>query len=193
MSDTLCAFTFDNARAFVGREIGVSAWHRVTQEQVDRFADVTRDHDWMHVDPERARRELPHGGTISFGFYTLSLLTAFSHEVGLWPDGADYGLNYGLNRVRWMAPVPVGRRIRGRFVLEAFDPHPSGGFLSTTRATVEIEGQDKPAMVAEWLGLFMARGGRGLADAGPAETTGAGWETGPVLPGTPDGAAASEP
>lgn len=155
MSENFCAFTFDSARAFVGREIGVSAWHRVTQEQVDRFADVTRDHDWMHVDPERARRDLPYGGTISFGFYTLSLLTAFSHEVGLWPAGAGYGLNYGLNRVRWMAPVPVGGRIRGRFVLEAFDPHPSGGFLSTTRATVEIEGEEKPAMVAEWLGLFM--------------------------------------
>lgn len=158
MSENYCAFTFDNAHEFVGREIGVSGWHPVTQEQVDRFADVTRDHDWMHVDPERARRELPYGGTISFGFYTLSLLTAFSHEVGLWPDGADYGLNYGLNKVRWMAPVPVGGRIRGRFVLESFEPHPSGGFLSTTRATVEIEGEDKPAMVAEWLGLFMRNG-----------------------------------
>jgi len=158
MTEPHSAFTFDTAAALVGAELGVTAWHPVTQEQVDQFADVTRDHDWMHVDPERARREGPYDGTVSFGFYTLSLLTAFSHEVGLWPGDASYGLNYGLNRVRWMAPVPVGSRIRGRFVLTGFDPHPSGGHMSTTEVTVEIEGEEKPAMVAEWLGLFMRDG-----------------------------------
>lgn len=149
------AFTFDNAHEKIGQELGVTAWHPVAQDDVNRFADVTLDQDWMHVDPVRAKQDGPFDGTVSFGFYTLSMLTYFSHEIGLWPDGASYGLNYGLNRVRWMAPVPVGSRIRGRFVLAGFDAHPSGGFMSTTNVTVEIEGADKPAMVAEWLGLFM--------------------------------------
>ena len=151
---TPAAFTFDNAHEKIGRELGLTAWHPVTQKDVNLFADVTRDHDWMHVDPVRAKQDGPFDGTVSFGFFTLSMLTAFSHEIGLWPDGAGYGLNYGLNKVRWMAPVPVGERIRGRFILKGFDLHPSGGFLSTTEATVEIEGSDKPAMMAEWLGLF---------------------------------------
>lgn len=150
------AFTFANAHEKIGTEIGVSDWHAVTQADVDRFADVTHDHDWMHVDPERARREGPYEGTVSFGFFTLSMLTCFSHQIGLWPEDAGYGLNYGLNRVRWIAPVPVGSRIRGRFVLTGFQPR-KGGFLSTTEATVEIDGGEKPAMVAEWLGLFFRK------------------------------------
>lgn len=148
------AFSFSDAHQLVGKTIGTSPWHRVTQKDVDTFADVTCDHDWMHVDPVRAQSEGPFDGTVSFGFFTLSLLTYFSHQVGLWPADAGYGLNYGLNKVRWMAPVPVGCRIRGRFDLQSWEAHPSGGFMSTTEAIVEIENEGKPAMVAEWLGLF---------------------------------------
>ncbi|MCY4237529.1 MAG: MaoC family dehydratase [Rhodospirillaceae bacterium] len=157
MTEIRSTFTFDTAPALIGTELGVTKWHPVTQKQVNQFANVTQDHDWIHINPERARQEGPYDGTISFGFFTLSLLTAFSHEVGLWPSDARYGLNYGLNKVRWITPVLVGSRIRGRFALIGFDPHASGGYMSTTEATVEIEGCNKPAMVAEWLGLFMRK------------------------------------
>ena len=147
-------FTFDNAQEFVGTEIAVSDWFEVTQEWVDRFGDATMDTYWIHTDPERAAKESPYKNTIAHGFGTLSMLTHFSYEVELWPDGVAMGVNYGLNRVRWIAEAPVGSRIRGRFTLKAFEPHPSGGYVMTTDATVDVEGRDKPTMVAEWLGMF---------------------------------------
>ena len=138
----------------VGQELGVSDWVTIDQAQIDAFADVTNDHQWLHVDPERAASEMPTGTTIAHGFGTLSMLTPFSYEVELWPDGVAMGVNYGLNRVRWISEAPVGSRIRGRFTMKSFEPHPSGGYILTTEATVEVEGREKPTMVAEWLGMF---------------------------------------
>ena len=149
--------SFDNAAGRIGEEIAVTDWFEVTQPDVNAFADVTRDHNWLHVDPERATREGPAGGPIAHGFFTLSMLSYFSYETELWPEGAAYGMNYGLNKVRFIAPMPVGKRVRMRFVLQGFEPHPSGGFLMTNECTAEVEGQARPAMVAEWLGIFFRK------------------------------------
>lgn len=151
---TRAALTFANARDHIGKEIAVTDWLTLTQDRVDLFAEATKDHDWLHTDPERARRESPFGGPVGHGFLTLSLTAFFSHEAGLWPEGTAYGVNYGLNRVRFIAPVPVGSRIRARYRLKDFAPRGDGGYQMTAAVTVEIEGQGKPAMVAEWLGLF---------------------------------------
>jgi acyl dehydratase len=136
-----------------GEEIGVSDWLQITQAQVNAFAEVTMDPDWMHIDVERARHG-PVGQTIGQGFLTLSLLLYFSHQMRYLPsDRIAHAFNYGLNRVRWLAPVPVGARIRNRALLiDALD-RGEGDFLITTDNYVEIEGHDKPAMVAQWLGL----------------------------------------
>ena len=149
--------TYQNAGEWIGRELGVSDWLEITQDQVDRFAHATYDHDWMHVDPERAAGESPFGGTIAFGFLTLSLITHFTHQIGLWPRDTAYALNYGLNKVRFLAPVPVGRRIRTRFVLKDFAPKANGGHLMTVDATTEIEGGDTPAMAAQFLALYFPK------------------------------------
>ena len=149
--------TFDNMTDWVGRELGVSDWLEITQDQVNRFADATYDHDWMHIDPVRAAKESPFGGTVAFGFLTLSLITHFTHQVGLWPQDTAYGLNYGLNKVRFLAPVPVGKRIRVRFVLKDVKVKENGGHLMTVDAVAEIEGQDRPAMAAEFLALYFPK------------------------------------
>jgi len=154
-------FTYQNAGEWIGREVAVSPWFTITQAQVDLFAAATHDEDWMHVDPERARRESPYGGPIGHGFLTLSMLSHFSHEAGLWPQGTAYGVNYGLDRMRFMAPVPVGARIRAHFVLGAFDERTDGGYRMANKITIEIEGADKPAMLAEWIGLFYPEGAKG--------------------------------
>ncbi len=138
----------DELRALVGQELGVSDWHEVTQEAVDAFADVTGDHQWIHVDPERAK-DTPFGGTIAHGYFTLSLLPKFSYELFEF-SGFAFGLNYGLNRVRFPAPLPVGSKVRMRATLKAVDEIP-GGAQITTEATFEREGGDKPVCVAESL------------------------------------------
>ncbi len=139
-------------RAF-GRDPLVSDWLTVDQETIDRFGEATRDDDWLHLDPERARRDGPFGGTIAFGFWTLSMLTWFLRTTlgREYPEDALYGLNYGLDRVRLLAPVPVGSRIRNH--LRAVDVRPKGDgrFVVKLENRVEVEGKPKPAMVAEWL------------------------------------------
>lgn len=154
-------FTYHNAGEWIGREVAASPWFTITQAQVDLFANATHDNDWIHVDPERARKQSPFAGPIGHGFLTLSMLSHFSHEAGLWPEGTAYGVNYGLDRLRFMAPVPVGARIRAHFVLGGFDRRPDGGYRMTNKITIEIEGSDKPAMVAEWIGLFYPEGAKG--------------------------------
>ncbi len=154
MSLKKAEFTFDTAQDFIGDEIAVSDWFDVTQEWINRFGDATQDTYWIHTDPARAAQESPYKNTIAHGFGTLSMLTHFSYEVELWPAGVAMGVNYGLNRVRWIAEAPVNSRIRGRFTLKAFEPHSSGGFVMTTDATIDVEGREKPTMVAEWLGMF---------------------------------------
>lgn len=139
-------------QALVGEEIGVSDWVQVTQAMIDSFADVTGDHQFIHVDPEQARRT-PFGTTIAHGFLTLSLLPSFGYQVMPVLEGAKMGVNYGLNRLRFLAPVKSGARVRGRFKLAAMEEHRPGQWLSTYEVGIEIEGENKPALIAEWLGL----------------------------------------
>jgi acyl dehydratase len=138
----------EEVKAHVGKELGVSDWHLVTQERIDQFAEVTGDDQWIHVDPERAR-ETPFGGTIAHGYYTLSLAPRFSYDMFKF-EGFSFGLNYGLNRVRFPAPLPVGQKVRMRATLKALEEIP-GGAQITTELSFEREGADKPVCVAESL------------------------------------------
>jgi len=138
----------DELKSHVGQELGVSEWHEVTQEDINAFADVTGDHQFIHVDVDRAK-ETPFGGTIAHGYYTLSLLPKFSYSMYSF-DGFAFGLNYGLNKVRFPAPLPVGQKVRMRAELVGVDDVP-GGVQITTKATFETEGGDKPVCVAESL------------------------------------------
>jgi len=135
--------------ACVGQEVAVTGWITVTQEQIDLFARATGDHQWIHVDPERAARG-PFGTTIAHGFLTLSLLPRFFEEA-FTIVGAQMGVNYGLNRVRFTAPVPAGSRVRARLTLQALEPAEPGGVQMTWLATLEREGGDKPVCIAESL------------------------------------------
>lgn len=151
MADTV---KISELEARIGEEIAVSPWFTVDQDHIDQFARATHDLDWMHIDPERAQAESPFKSTIAFGFQTLSMLSYFTHEAGLWPEGSAYGINYGLNRVRFMAPVRADKRIRARFTLKACETRPDGALQAVYDVVVEIEGEAKPAMAAEWIGLF---------------------------------------
>lgn len=135
-------------RSLIGQEIAVSDWVTVTQERINRFADATGDHQWIHVDTERARTS-PFKSTIAHGFLTLSLIPLLSQECVRMPS-VKMGVNYGLNKVRFPSPVPAGARLRGRFAVKAVEEIP-GGIQLTMLATVEIEGADKPAAVAEMI------------------------------------------
>ena len=134
----------------VGQEVGVSPWVEVTQERIDTFARAINDFQWIHVDPERARQSA-FGGTIAHGFLTLSLLSHLSEQTFSFTD-RRMGINYGLNRVRFTSPVPVGSRVRARFTLLRFEKIEGNGVQVTWTATIEIDGAAKPALVAEWLG-----------------------------------------
>ncbi|OUS19941.1 nodulation protein NodN [Rhodobacterales bacterium 59_46_T64] len=136
--------------AFVGKEIGVSQWYTITQDQIDQFADCTHDHQFIHVDPEAAAHS-PFGTTIAHGFLTVSLMSAMLYEMPSL-EGVAMGVNYGMNKLRFVSPVKVGSRVRGRFVLQALDDIREGEIQTTFAVTVEIENQEKPAVVAEWLG-----------------------------------------
>jgi acyl dehydratase len=133
----------------VGEEIAVSDWMAVTQARIDQFADATGDHQWIHVDPARAAAELPSKSTIAHGFLTLSLLSTLIRE-SIRFTGLRMAINYGLNRVRFVSPVPAGARIRALITLQAVDAV-SDGVQATWLATIEREGSEKPAAVAEWL------------------------------------------
>src|SRR5579859_3902616 len=121
----------------VGQEMGVSDWLTIDQERINQFADCTGDHQWIHVDVERAQRESPLGSTITHGYLTLSLLAAMQMELGIVPEGVAQALNYGLDRVRFIAPVKAGARIRTRVMLVAIDPQGKGRLLLKTQNTVE--------------------------------------------------------
>jgi acyl dehydratase len=136
----------DDLKSKVGEELGVSDWLDVTQEAIDAFADATGDHQWIHVDPERAK-DTPFGGTIAHGLYTLSLGPKFSYDL-FEVQGVAFGLNYGYNKVRYPAPLPIGSRVRMRATLTAADDIP-GGLQMTVTQTFEREGGDKPVCVAE--------------------------------------------
>jgi len=138
----------DDLRARVGHELGVSAWHDVTQAEIDAFAAATGDHQWIHVEPERAA-QTPFGGTIAHGLYTLSLGPRFAYEL-FSLEGFAFAVNYGYDRVRFPAPVPVSSRVRMRATLSAVDDVPGGAQITVTQ-TFEREGSDKPVCVAQSL------------------------------------------
>jgi acyl dehydratase len=142
--------SLEGLRSLVGSEVSVGDWYEVRQQQVDLFAEATGDHQWIHVDPERASRESPYGTTIAHGFLTLSLLSHFLSQAVVLAFPLRMGINYGLNRVRFVSPVPVGARIRPRVVLAALEAFP-GGEQATWSITIEREGGEKPVCVAEWL------------------------------------------
>jgi len=142
----------DEIRSRIGEEIGVSDWLTIGQERIDAFADATEDRQFIHVDPEAAAAT-PFGGTIAHGFLSLSMLSRMAADTMLRPDGVKMAVNYGLDRVRFIAPVRSGKRIRGRFRLDSVAEKAPGQLLMRHTVTVEIEGEDKPALTAEWLGL----------------------------------------
>ena len=139
-------------RGRIGEEIGVSAWIDVDQARIDAFADATEDRQFIHVDPEAAAKT-PFGGTVAHGFLSLSLLSRMGAEAMLLPNGLRMAVNYGLDRVRFLAPVRAGKRVRGRFRLDSVEEKAPGQILMLHSVTVEIEGIEKPALTAEWLGL----------------------------------------
>ncbi len=145
--------TFDNVeslRELVGQEVGVSDWLEVTQDMIQGFADVTLDDQWIHTDVERCKHESPFGTTIAHGFLTLSLLS-YLHRETVRVTGGKMAINYGLNRVRFVSPVPQGSRIRTRSTVASIKDF-DGGAQVTWQIAVELEGSDKPALVAEWIG-----------------------------------------
>jgi len=138
----------------VGKEIGVSSWHLIDQNRINVYADVTEDHQFIHVDPARAKKETAFGTTIAHGFLTMSLMSVMAYEVMPSIEGASMGVNYGFDKLRFISPVRAGKRVRGRFVLAEARLRKPTELQSRTNVTVEIEGEDKPALVAEWLGLI---------------------------------------
>ncbi|CAL76940.1 nodN-like protein [Bradyrhizobium sp. ORS 278] len=140
-------------QAMVGQEIGVSSWHVLDQRRIDTYADVIEDHQFIHVDPEAAKAT-PFGTTIAHGFLTMSLLSVMSYEVMPAIEGTAMGVNYGFDKLRFISPVRSGKRVRGRFVLAEATLRKPKELQSRTNVTVEIEGEDKPALVADWIGLI---------------------------------------
>jgi acyl dehydratase len=138
----------------VGQEVGVSSWHVVDQSRIDVFAHVIEDHQFIHVDPERAKKETSFGTTVAHGFLTMSLLSIMSYEVMPVIQGTTMGVNYGFDKLRFISPVRAGSRVRGRFVLAEAKLRKPTELLSRTNVTVEIEGETKPALVADWIGLI---------------------------------------
>ena len=146
--------TLEAYQAMVGKETGVSSWHLIDQPRIDTYAEVIEDHQFIHVDPERAKKETAIGTFFAFGFLFLSLLSIMSYEVMPAIAGATMGVNYGFDKLRFISPVRSGKRVRGRFVLAEAKLRKPNELLTRTNVTVEIEGEDKPALVADWLGLI---------------------------------------
>lgn len=145
--------SLDDIRAKIGQPIGTSDWIEVGQDRIGAFADATDDHQFIHVDPVAAAAA-GFGGTIAHGFLSLSLLSCMAADVMLVPETARMALNYGLDRVRFLAPVKAGNRVRGHFTLDGVDEKAPGQLLLRQTVSVEIEGEDKPALTAQWLGLI---------------------------------------
>ena len=139
--------------ALIGTEVGVSNWILVDQKMIDDFAKTTFDEQWIHVDPERAAAETPFGGAIAHGFLTLSLASRFAYDCFAMMPGQVMGVNYGMNKMRFLKPVLAGSRLRGRFTLQDVKARDATSMLRTNLLTIEIEGEETPALVAEWLGL----------------------------------------
>ena len=146
------AVAVSDIKGLIGTELGASEWITVEQDRINVFADVTEDHQFIHVNEEMAKMT-PFGGTIAHGFLTLSLLSKFAEGSTLVVEGVKMGVNYGLDKVRFLAPVPSGSKVRGRFTLKDAVEKKPGQHLLTYEVTVDIEGQDKPALIADWLAM----------------------------------------
>lgn len=144
--------SIDDAKALIGEEVGLSDWVVIDQHRIDQFAEATADHQWIHVDTERAVREMPDGKTIAHGYLTLALIPAFTGDF-VHVENLARAINFGLNKVRFYAPVPVGSRLRGRAVVLKAQQR-AGALLLTSEVRLEVEGQRKPACVAETLGMY---------------------------------------
>src|SRR5947209_18742829 len=144
--------SLDEIRARVGSEVGVSSWLTIDQPRIDSFAEATDDRQFIHIDPAAAA-QTPFGGTIAHGFLTLSLLSRMATDAMLVPEGVKMAVNYGFDRVRFIAPVRSGKRVRGRFTLDSVEEKAPGQWLLRHTVTVEIEGEDKPALTVAWPGL----------------------------------------
>ena len=145
--------SLDEIRARVGSEIGASSWLTIDQARIDSFAEATDDRQFIHIDPAAAA-QTPFGGTIAHGFLTLSLLSRMATDAMLVPEGVKMAVNYGFDRIRFIAPVRSGKRVRGRFTLDSVEEKAPGQWLLRHTVTVEIEGEDKPALTVAWLGLM---------------------------------------
>jgi acyl dehydratase len=150
MNETNRTVSLDEMSALVGSELGVSEWTHIDQKRIDAFAEIRRDHQFIHVDPVRAK-DTPMGTTIAHGFLVLSLVAGLGQRVIPNVRGAKMGMNYGINKLRFVSPVKTGARVRARFTLKTFGAQNEGRYMSTIDVAVEIEGQDKPALVLEWL------------------------------------------
>ena len=146
--------SFEAYQNMVGKEIGVSSWHLVDQNRINVYADVIEDHQFIHVDPERASKETAFGTTVAHGFLTMSLMSIMSYEVMPVIKGTTMGVNYGFDKLRFISPVKAGSRVRGRFTLTEATLRKPKELQSRTNVTVEIEGEEKPALVADWIGLI---------------------------------------
>ncbi|GAM23029.1 hypothetical protein SAMD00019534_062040 [Acytostelium subglobosum LB1] len=147
---TLSLKGLEELKTYVGKDIGITQYLKITQDRVNDFAEATGDFQWIHVDPERAAAESPFGGPIAHGFLTLSLAPMFAEEVMPNVEGVKYGVNYGFNKVRFLSPVPIGSNVRGKFNLQELT-EVSGGAQAIIKLTFEIEGSNKPAAICEWI------------------------------------------
>lgn len=154
---TTAQYSMANAAQFAGRDLGTSEWVTLDQDRIDAFAACTGDRQWIHVDVNRAKRESPFGGPIAHGYLTLSLVAAMVMELGVIPPDAATGLNYGLDKVRFIAPVKAGARVRARANLRGAEPQGVSRVLLRLDCALEIEGEAKPALVAELLCLLIGK------------------------------------
>jgi acyl dehydratase len=148
-------FTLAGLNERIGQELGMSDWVTIDQPCIDSFASCTGDRQWIHVDVERAKRESPFRGPVAHGYLTLAMVAPLAMQVGVIPTDAAAGLNYGVEKVRFLAPVPAGARVRLRVVLSGLEPREGGQVIMKTQNTLEVEGSEKPALVAETLALLL--------------------------------------
>jgi len=143
----------------IGQELGVSGWVTIDQARIDAFASCTGDHQWIHVDIERAKQESPFRSSIAHGYLTLAMVAPLAMEIGVIPSDAAAGLNYGIDKVRFLAPVSAGARVRLRVALAGIEPRDGGQMIMRTQNTLEVEGSEKPALIAETLALLIPAAG----------------------------------
>ena len=155
----MIALTIAGLSERIGQELGVSDWVVIDQARIDKFASCTGDHQWIHVDVERAKRESPFQGPIAHGYLTLAMVAPLAIEIGIIPTDAAAGLNYGVEKVRFLAPVPAGARVRLHVSLSGVEPRDNGQVIMKTLNTLEVEGSEKPALIAETLALLIPGSG----------------------------------